>query len=139
MAAEDFTFVASTTSTAAATDTAGTTISGFDYYRRGNVVLYVSAASGTWTLDVAIQTYVNGYWTDIARFAQMTATGTRHLWDIGGPTGNSSTIEEAAQSLDITVGTKRAGPIGKQMRAIYTITVTGSASLTWTVVGTFMS
>lgn len=92
-----------------------------DTYRRGTFILDVTALSGSTTLDVAIQTYINGNWTDIARFAQVTSTGTRVLWDVGGEVGTSSTIEEATQDLAITVSTKRAGPWGQYIRATYTI------------------
>ena len=127
--------VASAAITTAAT-TNGTAVS-CDVYRRGTFILDVTAVSGSVTLDLAIQTYINGYWSDIARFAQMTATGTRILWDVGGTVGTSSTIEEATQSLAITVSTKRAGPWGNQLRARYTTTL--GTSITFSCVGILQS
>ena len=99
-----------------------------DTYRRGTFVLDVTAVTGTLALDVAIQTYVNGTWSDIARFAQVTATGERWLWDVGGDVGNSATIEEATQDLAITVSTKRAGPWGQYIRATYTLSTVTSVT-----------
>ena len=110
----------SATYTANATKADGSQVA-VDTYRRGTFILDVTALSGSTTLDVAIQTYINGNWTDIARFAQVTATGARVLWDVGGDTNTSSTIEEAIQDLNITVSTKRAGPWGQYIRATYTI------------------
>ena len=132
--AQEITLVASRTDTAAVAATNGTAITALDLYRRGSFALVVTASSGTWTLAVAIQAYIFGYWTDIARFADVTANAERILWDVGGTVGTSSTIEEASQSLAITAGTKRAGPWGTQLRARYSVTFT-SGTLTWTVVG----
>ena len=140
--ADNITLVASNSVSASVSETAGTAVTGVDKYRRGNFVLATSSGtgSGSFTLDCAIQAYVNGYWSDVARFAQVTSGATeRILWDVGGTVGTSSTIEEATQSLDITVGTKRAGPLGTQLRARYTIVITGTYSFTWTVVGTMHS
>ena len=130
--------VASRTDTTSSTaETTTTAITSVDLYRQGTFVLAITAGSGTgsFTLDVAIQGYKAGYaWTDIARFSQMTATGTRFLHAVGSTVGTgSTTVEEAAQSLDITVGTVRPGPMGTQLRAIYTLVITGSYSVTWTV------
>ena len=129
--------VASTTVTANAT-TNGTAITGVDLYRRGTFILSVTALSGSTTLDVAIQAYINGYWTDIARFAQVTTISDRVLWDVGGTIGSGvTTVEEATQSLAITVSTKRCGPWGTQLRARYTTAST--TSITFTVVGFLQS
>lgn len=138
--ATEVTLVSSRTDTAAASETAGTAITNMDLYRRGTFVLAITASSGTYTLDVVIQTYINGYWTDIARFTQMTATGTRFLWNVGvADRSTQKIIEEAQQLFDITPddrdGVKRAGPWGTQLRASWTITVTG-ASITWECKGT---
>ena len=134
----DVTLVASRTDTANVTGSDGTALTGVDVYRRGTFILYVSALTGSTTLDVAIQAYINGYWTDIARFAQVTAAGTRVLWDVGGTLGTgTTTIEEAQQDLNITVSTKRAGPWGTQLRATWTIA--SVTSITWTLVGTIQS
>lgn len=132
----DVTLVASTTSTANVTASTGDSVT-VDTYRRGSFVLTATVNSGSPTLDVAIQAYIGSTWTDIARFAQVTATSTRFLWDVGGTVGTSSTIEEAQQTLGITVSTKRAGPWGTAIRAIYTIASAGS--ITWSVKGTVQS
>ena len=67
----------------------------------------------------------------------MTAVATRVIWDVGGTVGTSSTIEEATQSLAITVSTKRAGPWGTQIRARYTTTL--GTSITFSCVGILQS
>ena len=120
--------------------TAETTVAGItsvDLYRHGIFVLDVTATTGTgtFTLDVAVQGYVADYaWTDVGRFAQVTATGQRILRGVGGTVGSgTTTVEEAAQSLDITVGQIRAGPIGTQIRAMYTLVITGTLTVTWRV------
>ena len=132
------TLVSSRTDTAAVTRSNGTAITGMDLYRRGTFMLNVSAASGTWTLNVAIQAYIGARWSDIARFAEMSATGQRWIWDVGGSVNNAATVEEAEQYLAITVSTKRAGPWGTQLRATWTITGTGQ-SITWELLGTVSS
>ena len=128
--------VSSRTDTAAVTNTNGTAID-CDLYRKGTFILDVTAVTGVVTLDLAIQTYINGFWSDIARFNQMTSVATRILWDVGGTINTSTTIEEATQALAITVGTKRAGPWGTQIRARYTITI--GTSITWSCVGILQS
>ena len=138
--ASNVTLVASRTDTADVAEAAGTAITGVDLYRRGTFILSATAVSGTVTLDVTIQAYINGFWSDIARFAQVTANAERILWDVGGTLGTgTTTIEEATQALDITVSTKRAGPWGTQLRARYVVEITGTASITWTVVGVLHS
>ena len=132
----EVTLVASRTDTSNVTASDGSAIT-VDIYRRATCILSVTAISGGATLDVAIQTYVNGQWTDIARFAQATTVSSRVLWDIGGTVGTSSTIEEAIQDLAITVGTKRAGPWGPTIRATWTIASAGS--VTWSLTGSFQS
>src|SRR3990167_10833428 len=118
MASEEVTLLSSATYTANVTAADGDSVTGIDVYRKGTFILSCTALSGSTTLDVAIQTYINGFWTDIARFAQVTATGTRVLWNVGGDLGTgTTTIEEAAQDLAITVSTKRAGPWGTRLRA----------------------
>ena|SRR3990167_168599 len=136
---QEITLLASRTDTATVAETAGTAITGMDQFRRGSFALVATAVSGTITIACSIQAYINGYWSDIARFADVTANAERILWDVGGTVNTSTTIEEASQSLDITAGTKRAGPWGSQLRVRYTVTVTGSASATWTVVGAVQS
>lgn len=132
------TLVAARTDTTNVTASDGTAITGVDLYRRGTFVLNVSALTGSTTLDVAIQAYINGYWTDIARFAQVTAAATRILWDVGGTLGTgTTTIEEAQQDLAITVSTKRAGPWGTQLRATWTIA--SVTSITWSLVAVLHS
>jgi hypothetical protein len=134
------TLVASRTDTASVTEASGTAITGVDVYRKGTFTLVATAVSGTVALDVSIQCYVGGIWTDIARFAQVTGNAERVLWDVGGTLGTgTTTIEEASQTLDITVSTKRAGPWGTQLRARYVLVVTGSGSITWVVAGTIHS
>lgn len=134
----EVTLVASRTDTSSASGTDGTAVTGVDLYRRGTFILSVTALSGSTTLDVAIQAYINGFWTDIARFAQMTGTGTRVLWDVGGTLGTgTTTIEEATNDLAITVSTKRAGPWGTQLRATYTLA--SVTSITWSCVGVLQS
>lgn len=136
--ATSVTLVAARTDTANVTASDGTAITGVDVYRRGTFILSTTALTGSTTLDVAIQAYINGYWTDIARFSQVTATGTKVLWDVGGTLGTgTTTIEEATQDLAITVSTKRAGPWGTQLRATWTIA--SVTSITWTLVGVLHS
>ena len=133
----DVTLLASATYTANVTASDGSSIS-VDTYRKGTFILSCTALSGSTTLDVAIQTYINGFWTDIARFAQITATGTRVLWNVGGDLGTgTTTIEEASQDLAITVSTKRAGSWGTHIRATYTIA--SVTSITFSVVGVVSS
>ena len=124
-----------TVSSAVETTVAG--ITSVDLYRNGIFVLDVTATTGTgtFTLDVAVQGYVADYaWTDVGRFAQVTATGQRILRGVGGTVGSgTTTVEEAAQSLDITTGQIRAGPIGTQIRAMYTLVITGTLTVTWRV------
>ena len=139
---EEVTLIASTTSSSSsATAADGTAYSTAGQYRRGTFCLVTSdgTGSGSFTLDVAIQAYIFGSWTDVARFNQATGNGTRILWDVGGTVQASSTIEETSQDLAITVGTKRAGPWGSQIRATYTITITGTYSITWYVRGVLQS
>jgi hypothetical protein len=130
--------VASRSDTASSTaETTTSAITSVDLYRIGSFVLDVTATSGsgTFTLDVAVQGYIAAYaWTDVGRFSQVTATGQRFLRGVGGTVGTgSTTVEEAAQSLDMTVGTIRPGPLGTQIRAIYTLVITGTLTVTWTV------
>lgn len=135
--------ISSTTSTSSSASAAdGTAFSQAGQYRRGTFVLVTSGGtgSGSFTLDVAIQGYIAGSWTDVGRFAQVTTSGvTRVLWDVCGTVSSSSTIEEASQDLAITVSTKRAGPWGSQIRATYTLTITGTYSITWYVSGVLQS
>lgn len=137
MAQLDVTLVSSRTDTTNATRARGSEVTGVDVYRKGTFILTVTVNSGSPTLDVAIQGYINGTWTDLARFAQVTATATRVLWDVGGTVNTSTTIEEATQDLAITVGTKRAGPWGSRLRATWTTTALGS--ITWSLVGSIHS
>ena len=133
----DVTLLSSATYTANVTAADGTSTA-VDTYRKGTFILNCSAVSGGATVDVAIQSYINGYWTDIARFAQVSTVTTRVLWNIGGDLGTgTTTIEEATQDLAITVSTKRAGPWGTHIRATYTIAAAGS--ITFTVVGVVSS
>lgn len=112
-------------------------ITSVDLYRVGSFVLDVTSTvgAGTFTLNVGVQGFIAGYaWTDIGRFAEVTATGQRFLRGVGGTVGSGSTvIEEAAQSLDITVGNIRCGPLGTQIRAIYTLVITGTLTVNWRV------
>ena len=137
----EITLVASRTDTATVAATSGTTITGMDQFRRGSFALVATGGTGSGSVTIAcsIQAYIFGYWSDIARFADVTANAERILWDVGGTVNTSTTIEEASQSLAITAGTKRAGPWGTQLRARYSVTVTGTYSITWTVVGVVQS
>lgn len=135
--ATEITLVSSRTDTSNVTGNDGSAVTGMDLYRRGSFILDVTAVSGGVTLDVAVQGYINGTWTDIARFAQVNSVSTRILWDVGGTVGTATTIEEAVQDLAITVGTKRAGPWGTQLRATWTIASAGS--ITWSLKGTVHS
>ena len=133
MSGEAVTIVSSRTDTATTSGTAGTTISGMEFYRKGNFALNISALTGTPTLAVVLQKYVNGYWTDMARFTDMTATGTRILHNVGGDLGSgTTTVEEAQLTGTITAQNMRAGGLTRQIRAYWVIT--GSiTSLTWSV------
>lgn len=124
----EVTLVASSVVTATVTAATGTAVAS-DLFKRGTAILTVSLASGSFTLDCAIQTIINGVWTDIARFAQVTGNGSRVLWDIGDGQIANTNIEEVIQALAITVSTKRAGPWGTQIRAIWTV---GGAPTTFT-------
>ncbi len=68
----------------------------------------------------------------------MTASGQRVLWDVGGEVGTSTTLEEAVQNLGIATQSKRGGPWGTQLQAVYTVTGTG-ISFTFQVKGTVYS
>lgn len=133
----DISLVASRTDTANVTAADGTAIL-VDQYRRGSFILSVTAVSGGVTLDVAIQAFINGFWTDISRFTQVSTVSTRVQWDVGGTLGTgTTTIEEATQDLAITAANKRAGPWGTQIRATWTIASAGS--ITWSCVGVVTS
>lgn len=129
----EISLVSSRTDTTNVTAADGTAYTSADQYRRGAFILSVTAVSGGVTINVAIQSYINGFWTDLARFAEVSTVSTRILWDVGGTVNTSTTIEEATQDLAITVGTKRAGPLGAQIRATWTIASAGS--ITWSCVG----
>ena len=128
----EITLVSSRTDTANVTASDGTAYTTADQYRRGAFILSVTAITSV-TLSVAIQSYINGFWTDIARFADVTTVSTRVLWDVGGTVNTSTTTEEATQDLAITAGSKRAGPMGAQIRPTWTIASAGT--VTWSCVG----
>lgn len=139
--ATEITLIASRTDTVTVSASSGTAVTSMDQFRRGTFALVATGATGSGSVSIAcsIQAYINGYWTDVARFADVTGNTERILWDVGGTVNTSTTIEEASQSLAITAGSKRAGPWGTQLRARYSVTVTGTYSITWTVVGVVQS
>lgn len=141
---EDVTLVSSRTDTTTVSATAGTAII-VDTYRRG--CFYLDATiSGTVTLVCVIQTLIGGLvWTDFARFTNLTSTGTRVMLGVGiernnGSLDNESNAGESAKLTGtITSGTYKSGPWGTQLRAYFTVTITGSGSCAWSCKGTVQS
>lgn len=128
----EITLISSVTLTTAATTTYSS-LSQMDVYREGTFVLAVSASSGTYTLNCYIQAYINGYWCDLASFAQVAANGNRVLRGVGS-TNIITSLEEAVPDGTLTAGTVRCGPWGVQLRG--KIITTGSGfSVTVAVVG----
>lgn len=135
---QEVTLVETRTDIVDATLEEGTAITGMDLYRYGAFCLDVTVNSGSPTLDVAIQAYIGGSWTDIAEFEQVTTTSKRFFRGVGAVEIILFFDPESAQeTLTLGAGDMRPGPWGAQIRAIWTTASLGS--ITWSLKGTVSS
>ena len=124
-----FTLLASAVRTESAV---GTAVTGFGRYQTATVVAYVTAESGTVTLDVYVQGSYDGgtTWVDIAASPQITGTGT-YVIPIGNQGAGSAPF--AATDATQTAASTKTLVLPDQIR---TKTVSsGTTSFTFSVSG----